>query len=184
MTPLCVRFCNTVDERPGFRSGTYEIQGEQFGDKAGLAAWMSDQPEFKEIASSATVEGTKRLVIFRETVFRLLGQICESGVGGRIELAEINRYVKELTPRQIQVTKLGFELVPAQRLTFEENIIEGVVNSVLEILTHSDFTRLRVCSAESCSWLFWDTSKNGSRKWCDMGDCGNREKARRFRERA
>lgn len=40
---------------------------------------------------------------------------------------------------------------------------------------------LRVCGAEECRWLFLDTSKNHTRRWCDMKVCGNRMKARRFK---
>jgi len=32
-----------------------------------------------------------------------------------------------------------------------------------------------------CRWLFLDTSKNHTRRWCDMKVCGNRIKARRFK---
>lgn len=40
--------------------------------------------------------------------------------------------------------------------------------------------RLKQCPAEpGCGWLFHDTSKNRSRRWCDMRDCGNTAKARR-----
>lgn len=35
-----------------------------------------------------------------------------------------------------------------------------------------------------CGWLFLDTSKNHSRRWCDSGDCVNRARRRRFQERA
>jgi predicted RNA-binding Zn ribbon-like protein len=40
---------------------------------------------------------------------------------------------------------------------------------------------LRVCEKPDCRWLFLDTSKNHSRRWCDMKICGNRMKARRFK---
>ncbi len=40
--------------------------------------------------------------------------------------------------------------------------------------------RLKECPAEpGCGWMFHDTSKNRSRRWCDMSDCGNTAKARR-----
>ena len=35
-----------------------------------------------------------------------------------------------------------------------------------------------------CRWAFYDGSKNRSGRWCDMASCGNRMKARAFRERA
>ncbi|MGA2590961.1 MAG: CGNR zinc finger domain-containing protein [Bryobacteraceae bacterium] len=34
-----------------------------------------------------------------------------------------------------------------------------------------------------CGWMFLDTTRNRSRQWCDMRDCGNRAKVRRFREK-
>jgi predicted RNA-binding Zn ribbon-like protein len=40
--------------------------------------------------------------------------------------------------------------------------------------------KLRCCASETCRWLFLDTSKNRTRRWCDMKVCGNRMKARRF----
>jgi predicted RNA-binding Zn ribbon-like protein len=42
---------------------------------------------------------------------------------------------------------------------------------------------LKACRARDCEWAFIDTAKNHSRTWCSMGSCGNREKARAFRER-
>ena len=38
-----------------------------------------------------------------------------------------------------------------------------------------------MCAGDRCGWLFVDTSKNHSRRWCDMKICGNRMKARRFK---
>jgi predicted RNA-binding Zn ribbon-like protein len=37
-------------------------------------------------------------------------------------------------------------------------------------------SRLRACPA--CDWLFLDKSRNGSRIWCDMAVCGNRQKSK------
>nr|WP_199441592.1 CGNR zinc finger domain-containing protein [Umezawaea beigongshangensis] len=44
--------------------------------------------------------------------------------------------------------------------------------------------RVKVCSAEGCGRAFFDRSRNRSRTWCSMQVCGNREKARNWRERA
>ena len=44
--------------------------------------------------------------------------------------------------------------------------------------------RIRSCAASDCGWWFVDDTKNHSRRWCDMKICGNREKVRRFRNRA
>ncbi len=44
-------------------------------------------------------------------------------------------------------------------------------------------SRVRACAAGDCGWWFVDETKNHSRRWCDMRLCGNREKARRFRQK-
>lgn len=51
------------------------------------------------------------------------------------------------------------------------------------LVTSAAMSRLRSCQTETCRWLFLDTSKNHSRRWCDMKVCGNRMKARRFQAR-
>lgn len=42
--------------------------------------------------------------------------------------------------------------------------------------------RLKLCSGKTCGRIFFDGSKNGSKKWCSMRTCGNRKKAARHRE--
>jgi predicted RNA-binding Zn ribbon-like protein len=55
--------------------------------------------------------------------------------------------------------------------------------AVSELTTSTLLGRLRACGSETCRWLFLDTSKNHTRRWCDMKICGNRMKARRFHAR-
>jgi predicted RNA-binding Zn ribbon-like protein len=52
-----------------------------------------------------------------------------------------------------------------------------------ELMTSEEVQRVRACGVETCRWLFLDTSKNHTRRWCDMRVCGNRVKARRFQAR-
>jgi predicted RNA-binding Zn ribbon-like protein len=50
-------------------------------------------------------------------------------------------------------------------------------------IMHGSWQRLKACHDEGCRWAFYDRSKNRSMNWCSMRTCGNRAKARRFRER-
>lgn len=56
----------------------------------------------------------------------------------------------------------------------------------LSALNHVNFHKhMRLKACPNCDWLFLDKSKNGSRIWCDMAVCGNRQKARRnYRKRS
>jgi predicted RNA-binding Zn ribbon-like protein len=41
--------------------------------------------------------------------------------------------------------------------------------------------RIRICASDTCAWVFYDESRAGRRRWCDMATCGNRAKAARHR---
>lgn len=70
----------------------------------------------------------------------------------------------------------------ASRDSFDR-MLWPVVRSAADLLTSSDLSRLRQCRGDDCGWVFLDTSRNRSRQWCDMTDCGNLNKVRRFRMR-
>jgi predicted RNA-binding Zn ribbon-like protein len=57
----------------------------------------------------------------------------------------------------------------------------ALVSSACDLMTSDVVERVRACNNTECRWLFLDTSKNRTRRWCDMAVCGNRMKARRFR---
>jgi predicted RNA-binding Zn ribbon-like protein len=59
-----------------------------------------------------------------------------------------------------------------------------LVAAVFNGMAEPDWTRLKLCGSPTCRWAFYDRSRNHSSRWCTMASCGNREKARRFREHA
>lgn len=65
-----------------------------------------------------------------------------------------------------------------------EAVLGPISLSALTTLLQADLTRVKQCQGEKCGWLFFDTTKNKSRRWCEMEICGNRAKQRRFGERA
>jgi predicted RNA-binding Zn ribbon-like protein len=64
-----------------------------------------------------------------------------------------------------------------------DRVLWPIIYSAAQLLTWSGLGRIKLCRADDCGWLFVDSSRNRSRRWCDMSDCGNRAKARRFRAR-
>lgn len=55
-----------------------------------------------------------------------------------------------------------------------------ILEAAVSLLTSPQVKRVRECNEGKCRWLFLDTSRNQSRRWCDMQICGNRVKAQRF----
>ncbi|MEV5211636.1 CGNR zinc finger domain-containing protein [Micromonospora sp. NPDC053740] len=62
---------------------------------------------------------------------------------------------------------------------------DRIAEAALDVMLTADLTRVRRCPVleGGCGWLFLDRSRNGSRRWCRMADCGNVVKARRLTER-
>jgi predicted RNA-binding Zn ribbon-like protein len=61
-----------------------------------------------------------------------------------------------------------------------ERPLWGIARSAADLLTSGEHDRIKECASTTCEWVFLDRSRNRSRRWCDMSDCGNRAKARRF----
>jgi predicted RNA-binding Zn ribbon-like protein len=64
-----------------------------------------------------------------------------------------------------------------------EAALGPITMSAISILTGLDLARVKECGGEHCGWIFYDHSKNNSRRWCEMEICGNRAKQRRLRAR-
>jgi len=62
-------------------------------------------------------------------------------------------------------------------------ILLPVLESARTLLTSDQVRRVRQCPADDCGWLFVDTSRNGTRRWCRMDGCGAKAKMRRYRAR-
>jgi predicted RNA-binding Zn ribbon-like protein len=62
-------------------------------------------------------------------------------------------------------------------------ILGPITLSALNLLVDADFSRIKQCRGNHCGWLFFDSTKNKSRQWCDMSVCGNRAKASALRAR-
>jgi predicted RNA-binding Zn ribbon-like protein len=65
--------------------------------------------------------------------------------------------------------------------------IDGALGQLIAIVYRSisegTWERLKACPEDRCEWAFYDWSKNRSATWCDMSVCGNRAKARAYRQR-
>jgi predicted RNA-binding Zn ribbon-like protein len=61
-----------------------------------------------------------------------------------------------------------------------EYLLWPIAFSAVELLTGGERNRVKVCAnPDGCGWLFYDGSKNGSRRWCSMEGCGSQVKMRR-----
>jgi predicted RNA-binding Zn ribbon-like protein len=58
-----------------------------------------------------------------------------------------------------------------------------LVLALERLQSHGAWPRLKACTDDGCRWAFFDATRNRSRTWCSMEECGNRQKTRRYRAR-
>ena len=65
-----------------------------------------------------------------------------------------------------------------------DDVLARLAERIARQVISPDAARLRICASHTCDWVFYDSSRTGRRRWCDMNTCGNRAKAARHRARA
>jgi predicted RNA-binding Zn ribbon-like protein len=68
-------------------------------------------------------------------------------------------------------------------VTTLDDVVHVLALEVAGLLRRPDLSLLRRCDGEGCGWLFLDTTRNHSRRWCLPQDCGNRARVRAYVER-
>jgi predicted RNA-binding Zn ribbon-like protein len=126
----------------------------------------------------------KRAIQLREAIYRICKAILTKKQPEQPCLDVINKELRVARGVERLVSrKAGFGLKWDAPISALDRVLWFVTQSAVEWLTTGDLSRLRECRGEDCGWIFEDLSRNRSRQWCDMNDCGNLAKVRRFRLR-
>lgn len=163
---LVRRFMNTLDVENG---------SDELGTPAATALWLAAVGHH----SAVSAKELSRLVELREALREVVGER-----GTDRERAAVN-----------VVDRLAAESPLAVRLSDEGSIplvsisggVKAFMGRVLAIVAASivagSWERLKACPNDRCRWVFFDNSRNRSRTWCSMNNCGARAKMRTYRSR-
>jgi predicted RNA-binding Zn ribbon-like protein len=124
----------------------------------------------------------RRLVSFREGLRELL--LAHNGVAeAEAEAKTLNDLVASAALR----VRFGPDGRPSLEPAAGGGVVERIVGRLLAEAVRAEtggrWVRLKACRNEGCRWAFYDASKNGMGRWCNMDVCGARHKMRRYRER-
>ena len=192
----CLDFANTVS---GWQASPptqgFEPLEDRLGDYTDLLAWaqragLLDQASVAELwreahrrprDAEAVVARARRL---RQAIYRtgrlLSGRVKPVDTDVEALLTEVQA-ARQHARLRASDTGLAWTTVADPRAL--DRVLWPIAQSAVDYFTTRDLSRLGVCPGEECGWLFEDTSRNRSRRWCDMADCGNLDKVRRFRSR-
>jgi predicted RNA-binding Zn ribbon-like protein len=141
-----------------------------------------------EIAEKKPAEAEKVLIRarrLRESIYRLYKAAAENWQPESGDLSVLNRELDFARRHQrltsTQGSNFAFEWIDKTKSL--DSMLWQIAESAAKFLVEGDVTRIRQCGSENCNWLFLDATRNRSRQWCDMKDCGNLAKVRRFRRK-
>ena len=99
-------------------------------------------------------------------------------------VAEVNRALAARERLELVAAADGVRLGHSHVGDAVDEVLARIAEPIVREIGAGHDDRIRICASDTCRWLFYDESRAGRRRWCDMATCGNRAKARRHRERA
>lgn len=187
---LCLDFVNTIGQHAPEPLDEWlhayddlvwwSLKAEPLDEAVGQALFAAARAQPDEAARVFA-----RAVALREALFRIFAAAAEGRQVPGDDLRVLNEELALAMPHLRMVPGAGccgWEWSGDDAL---DRVLWPVARSAATLLTEPDnLARIGTCEGERCQWMYIDTSRNRSRRWCVMADCGNRAKARRHYHRA
>lgn len=127
----------------------------------------------------------ERAVRLREAIYSIFTAIIHARPVQATDMDELNAVLMGIGEgARIQSSGTSFVWTWKTDQDDPGSFLGPIVLSAANLLLSEKHRWVGQCADDrGCGWLFLDTSKNHSRRWCDMNDCGNRAKQKRLKER-
>jgi predicted RNA-binding Zn ribbon-like protein len=186
-------FVNSLDNRFG---GKDRVEGlENYGDLLRFTreTGLLDAAQAAQVLRAVTPEAAARALragrALREALAETLYAVVDERPPPAAGLEMFERYL-HVADRHRELRwqpDIGGHAALAWSWRLNERKAElpvwAIAHAARDLLLSPDMKRMRACEADTCRWLFLDTSRNHTRRWCKMKVCGNRMKARRYQVR-
>jgi len=186
---LCLEFGNTANWHASPQPEEELTSYSEFIAWATRAGVLS-QAEAEALLQKAEHEPANaertlaQAIDLREAIYRLFSAIAHGNPGSTEDIEAVNRAWQHAA-RQMRLRRgtTRFDWAWSSQLELDRPVWP-VALSAGDLLTSDQLDRVGECADDrGCGWLFFDSSRNRSRRWCGMDSCGNRAKAKRHYER-
>jgi predicted RNA-binding Zn ribbon-like protein len=148
---------------------------------AGATEWLRAEVSTRPALADELVA---RSIALRAAIHAVGAAIGRGGAPSHASLARLS----ELHAESIARAALAFEGdICRWRWSLSQAPVDAALGPIalaaVDLFTDADFSRIKQCAGQACGWLFYDSSKNKRRRWCEMDVCGNRAKQKRFAAR-
>jgi len=189
-------FVNSLDNRFA-KDGPVELLRDyddllRFAEQSQLLDARGARLLARSVTPAAAARALRAARELREAIGAVLYRRLDGGVPAAADIRILERRIQEADRHR----ELHWE-APAARFPGQATLqwqwgrsamaadfpVWLVAHAASQLLLSDAMEQVRACGAETCRWLFLDTSKNHTRRWCNMKVCGNRAKAHRFQQR-
>jgi predicted RNA-binding Zn ribbon-like protein len=186
-------FVNSLDNRFNSRGRTEGLRDYADLLRFSRETQLLDPAQAAQVARTLTPEAAARALRAGRALREALAEALYAAVDQRVpppaSLATLERYF-HLADRHREL-RWRPDIGEGAALAWTWRLNEGKAELPVWVIAHAarnlmlspEMQRVRACEAETCRWLFLDTSRNHTRRWCKMKVCGNRMKARRYQVR-
>ena len=182
---LCLDFANTVNSRVDTEYDYLTQYPDLVGwaSKVGLLSpaltgQIQKRAKQDEQKANETLEKARRM---RELIYRLFSNAASGSEPDKEDKEMFVRvYGEAVSHGQLSKKDTHYRTTWKLDESFAA-LLWPIVHSAGELLLSEELAHVKECP--SCGWLFLDTSKNQSRRWCSMNTCGARDKMRRYHKR-
>ncbi|MDR3575017.1 MAG: CGNR zinc finger domain-containing protein [Anaerolineaceae bacterium] len=187
---LCLDFVNTVgwhaSSKPEEKLHSYADlinwslkKGLVSADEANL---LGEQAALRPESAQTVL---KQGIELREAIYRIFLASINNEAAQTSDLDLLNSWITVGSIHlKLEIAERGFAWNWKDNNANLDAMLWWAALSAGRLLASENLALVGECADEGgCGWLFFDTSKNHSRRWCAMNDCGNRAKSRRHYEK-
>jgi predicted RNA-binding Zn ribbon-like protein len=178
-------FMNTIE----LESGSLVDHLTTFDDAAHFLIDRGFCHEDLSAASLATYGSTEAMALDKVKAVRdALREVADAVAHDRPPsdeaLAEVNRAIQSRERVELVKEADGVSIGHSHVGDPLDDALARLADPLVREIQNGRGDRVRICANDTCRWVFFDESRAGRRRWCDMSTCGNQAKAARHRARA
>jgi predicted RNA-binding Zn ribbon-like protein len=176
-------FLNTIE----LESGSLVDHFATFEDAAG---WLTERGIVHSEAhgdlrpaAAGDDQALARVRAVRAALREVAHAVAEERPADPASIAEVNRAIQARERIELVSEPDGCSIGHSHVGDPLDDALARLADPIVDEIRGGRADRVRICANDTCRWVFYDESRAGRRRWCDMATCGNRAKAARHRAR-
>ena len=145
--------------------------------------WFAQRGLIHAESLDPTEDDLERVRAVRDALREIADAVVEERSLAKASLERVNSAIRARAVTELVAGPDGIGIGHRHVGDPIDDALARIADPLIQELAAGHPERVRICANDSCRWVFYDESRAGRRRWCDMAICGNRAKAARHRAR-